>query len=52
MFRHHFATFGNIIIEMCKIGEFQRNLSAIYLIVLNIYLFLKIFQTDRIVVLR
>ena len=26
MFRHRFATFGNIP-EMCKIGVFQRNIS-------------------------
>ena len=38
-----FATFGNII-EVCKSGAFQQNISAIFLKVLNIYLFLKIFQ--------
>ena len=51
MFRHHFATFGNIL-EMCQIRIFQRNLSAIFLKVLNIYLFLNIFQKVRIVMLR
>ena len=33
-----FATFGNII-EVCKIGTFQRKISTIFLQVLNIYLF-------------
>ena len=51
MFRHHFATFGNIL-EMCKIRVFQRNFSAIFLKVLNIYLFSNIFQKVRTVILR
>ena len=34
------ATFWNII-EKCKIGKFQRNLSTIFLILLNIYLLSK-----------
>ena len=45
------AAFGNII-EMCKIVTFQRNLSKIFLKVLNIYLSLKIFQEIKIVILR
>ena len=36
MFRHHFATFENII-QMCKIGTFQRNFSTMFLKILNIY---------------
>ena len=51
MFRHHFATFGNII-RMCKIGTLQRNVSTMFLKILNIYLVLKIFQKVRIVMLR
>ena len=46
-----FATFGHII-EMCKIGIFQQNLSTIFLKVLNINLILKIFQKVKIVMLR
>ena len=38
MFRHYFSTFGNIL-EMCKIRVFQQNLSAIFLEVLNTYLY-------------
>ena len=45
------ATFGNII-EVCKIGAFQRNISTMFLKVSNIYLFSKIFQKVEIVVLR
>ena len=41
MFRHHFATFRNMI-EMCKIDTFERNLSTMFLKILNIYLVLKI----------
>ena len=37
---------------MCKIGTFQRNLSTIFLNLLNIYLFSKIFQKIKIVILR
>ena len=51
MFCHNFATFGNIL-EMCKIRVLQRNLSTIFLRVLNIHLFLNIFQKVRIVMLR
>ena len=51
MFRHHFATFENIL-EMCKIGVFQRNASTIFLKALNIYLFLNIFQKFGILMLR
>ena len=36
---------------MYKIGTFQRNRSAIFLKLLNIYLFLKIFQNVEIVTL-
>ena len=46
-----FATFGNVI-EVCKIGTFQRNIFPIFLKVLNIYLFSKIFQKVEIVMLR
>ena len=46
-----FATFENII-EVCKIGLFYRNISTIFLKVLNIYLFLEIFQKVEIVMLR
>ena len=43
------ATFGNII-KTCKIGTFQRNLSTIFLKLLNTYLFIsKIFQKVKIV---
>ena len=38
MFHHHFATFGNIV-EVCKMGVFQWDVSTIFLKVLNIYLF-------------
>ena len=38
-----FTTFGNII-EVCKISTFQRNIFTIFLKVLNIYLFSKIFH--------
>ena len=51
MFRHHFASFGNII-EMCKISACQRNLSTIFLKVINNYLILNIFQKVTIVMLR
>ena len=37
---------------MCKIDTFQGNLSTIFSEVLNIYLFLKIFQKVEIVMLR
>ena len=37
---------------MCKIGTFQRNFSTIFLKLLNIYLFSKIFQKVEIVMLR
>ena len=37
---------------MCKISIFQRNISTIFLKVLNIYLFSKIFQKVKIVMLR
>ena len=37
---------------MCKIGTFQENLSKIFLKVLNIYLFSKIFPKVKIVMLR
>ena len=37
---------------MCKIGTFKGNLSTIFLKVLNIYLFKKIFQEVEIVMLR
>ena len=50
MFRHHLATFEKII-QMCKIGTFQRNISTMFLEVLNINLFLKIFQKIRMVML-
>ena len=43
IFSSSFATFGNII-EVSKIGIFQRNLSKIFLKVSNIHLFSKIFQ--------
>ena len=43
-----FATFGNII-EVCKIGIFQRNISTIFLKVLNIYLFSEVLQKVEIV---
>ena len=46
-----FATFRNII-EVSKTGTFQRNISTIFLKVLNIYLFSKIFQKVEIVMLR
>ena len=45
------ARFLNII-EMYKISKFQRNLSTIFLKLLNIYLFSKIFQNIKIVMLR
>ena len=45
------ATFRNII-QVFKIGPFQGNLSAIFLKVLNIYSFSKIFQRVEIVMLR
>ena len=45
------ATLLNII-KMCKIGKFHRNLSTIFLKLLNIYLFSKIFQKVKIVKLR
>ena len=51
MFCHHFATFENII-EMCKIGACQRNISKIFRKVLNIYLILNIFQKVKIVMFR
>ena len=38
-----FVTLENII-EVCKIGTFQRNLSTMLLKVLNIYLFQKYFR--------
>ena len=38
--------------EVCKIGTFQRNISRIFLKVLNIYLFSKIFEKVEIVMLR
>ena len=37
---------------MCKIGTFQGNLSIIFLRILNIYLFLKIFQKVEFLMLR
>ena len=37
---------------MCKIEKFQRNISTIFLKLLNIYYFLKIFQKVEIVMLR
>ena len=37
---------------MCKISTFQRNISTIFLKILNIYLFSKIFQKVKIVMLR
>ena len=46
-----FAVLRNII-EVCKIGTFQRNISTIFLKVLNIYLFLKILQKVEIGMLR
>ena len=45
------ATFWNII-EICKIDTFQRNLSKIFPIQLNIYLFPKILQQAQTVMLR
>ena len=45
------AAFGNII-EMCKIGTFQRYLFTIFVKVLKIYLFSKIFQKVKIVIFR
>ena len=45
------ATFCNIS-KMCKIEKFQRNLSTIFLKILDIYLFSKIFQKVEIVMLR
>ena len=42
MFRHQFATSGNII-ESCKIGACQPKISKIFLKVLNINLILNIF---------
>ena len=38
MFCHHFAKFGNIL-EMCKLRVFERNPSAIFLKILNIYIY-------------
>ena len=46
-----FATFRNII-QVCKIGTFEGNLSTIFLKVLNFHLFSKIFQKIEIVMLR
>ena len=40
MFLHHFQHLEKLL----KIGTFQRNISKIFLKVLNIYLFSKIFQ--------
>ena len=37
---------------MCKFGTFQRNLSSIFLKLLNIYLFSEIFQKVKIIMLR
>ena len=45
-----FAIFGNVI-KVCKIGTFQRNLSTIFLKILNIYLFSKTFEKVEIVML-
>ena len=45
------ATFWNIS-KMCEIEKFQRNLSTIFLKLLNIYLFSKIFQKVKIVMLQ
>ena len=45
------ATFLNIS-KMSKIGIFQQNLSTIFVKLLNIYLFSKIFQKVKIVMLR
>ena len=44
-------TFGNIS-KICKIGTFQRNIFTIFLKLLNIYLFSKIFQKVKISMLR
>ena len=46
-----FATFGNII-EICKIDTFQRNISTIFLKVLNINFFSEIFQKFEIAMVR
>ena len=46
-----FATFQNTI-QVWKIGTFQGNLSTIFLKVLNIYLFSKIFQKVEIAMLQ
>ena len=48
--RHHLQ-FGNLI-EVCKIGTFQRNIFTKFLKVLNIYVFLKIFQKFEILMFR
>ena len=49
MFRHYLQHLQ--ILLKCKIGTFQRNLCTIFLKVLNIYLFLKIFQKVDILML-
>ena len=38
--------------EVCKIGTFQQNIPTIFLEVLNIYLFSKIFQKVEFVMLQ
>ena len=50
MFFQHFQYFE--IFSKCKIDTFQRNLSRIFLKVLNICLFTKIFQKFKIVMLQ
>ena len=40
------AAFRNII-EMCKIGTFKRNITTIFLTLLNIHLFSLIFQKAK-----
>ena len=45
-----FAIFQNII-QVCKIGTFQGNLPKIFLKVLNIYFFSKIFPKVEIIML-
>ena len=46
-----FTKFRNII-QVCKINTFQENLPTIFIKVLNLYLFSKIFQKVEIVILR
>ena len=51
MYHLHLEYF-EILLKSAKFGTFQRNLSTVFLKALNIYLFIKIFQKVKIVMLH